>query len=337
MEIKTVLNKLIERQDLTLAESEELIDQMAEGLFTPLQVAAVLTALRIKGESVLEITGFIKGMRKHMVKIKAKDAIDIVGTGGDGKGTFNISTASSLVVAGTGVKVAKHGNRAASSKAGSADTLEALGVNFQLTPHQAEDILEKIGIVFLFAPLFHPAMKHIAPVRAELGFRTVFNFLGPFLNPAGVKRKLLGVPNREIAQKLAQVAKNLGYEHLILISSKDGLDEISLSSQTLGFEVKAEKIQKFTISPSKHNFKKVNLKHILGGEAKDNAEIIKSILNGEKGPKRDIVLLNSAYALLAAGKVKNIKAGVKLAKESIDSGKAMKVLENLIKETQKYA
>lgn len=288
-------------------------------------------------ETVDEIVGFIKTMRKHMVKIKAHKAIDIVGTGGDGIGTFNISTASSFVVAGCGVPVAKHGNRAASSKCGSADVLDNLGVNLNLTPIQLEEVFKKTGIVFLFAPTFHPAMKIIGPVRKELGFRTIFNFLGPFLNPAGTKRQILGVPNMKIAQKLSKVAAKLNFIHLLLVTSEDGMDEITTTAKTKIFEIKSSQINSYSISPEKYKFKIARKSDLLGQDASANAAILLSILKGEKGPRRDIVLLNSAAALFVSGKVKNIANGVTLAEKSIDSGSALQTLQKLITESNKYA
>ena len=266
-----------------------------------------------------------------MQKIKVSGlVIDTCGTGGDGKGTFNISTATALVVAGAGVKVAKHGNRSASSFCGSADVLEELGVNIQMTPRQAEDCLQKVGITFLFAPLFHPAMKHVAGVRKELGIRTVFNFLGPFVNPARVRRQIVGVSDRNIAEKLMEVAKYLDYEHLLIVISDDGLDEISISNKTRIFEIKNNRVRKFTMMPENFGIKRASIETIKGRDAKINAKIIERILEGEKGPKRDVVILNSAAALYVAGKVKDINSGIKLAEESIDRGKAKKILEQLI-------
>lgn len=294
-------------------------------------------ALRVKGETTNEILGFIQTMKKHMIKINAPKALDIVGTGGDGSGTFNISTATSFVVAGAGVPIAKHGNRAASSKCGSADVLEALGVNINLTPQQAEEVFKKVGMVFLFAPLFHPAMKNIAPIRKELGIRTVFNFLGPFLNPAGTKIQLLGVPNLEIAEKLAKVATKLNFLHLMIVTSEDGIDEITITDNTKVFEIKDNSITRYALSPKEFGIKLASKKDLLGKDPKENAETIQNILKGEKGPKRDIVVLNSAVALYLAGRVKNIKQGILIAEKSIDSGAALNVLESLIKETKKYA
>ncbi len=333
MDTKILLNKLVDGNDLSQKEASFLLERIIARELNPIQSAAFLVSLRTKGETVKEILGFIETMRKHMIKIDAPRALDIVGTGGDGSGTFNISTATSFVVAGMGVPIAKHGNRAASSKCGSADVLEALGVNINLTPKQAEEVYKKIGMVFLFAPLFHPAMKQIGPVRKELGLRTIFNFLGPFLNPASTKRQLLGVPNGKIAKKLAEVATKLKFTHLMLVTSEDGMDEIATTSETKVFDVKGNKLTSYIISPQQFGIKEVSKKDLLGKGPHENANIIQNILKGKKGPQRDIVLLNSAAAFYIAGKTKNIKDGIKLAENSIDKGFALNVLERLIKET----
>lgn len=337
METKILLNKIIDRKDLTVSEAGFLLDEIINGKLNNSQIAAVLIALRTKGETVDEIVGFIQTMRKHMLKIKAPKAIDIVGTGGDGSRSFNISTAACFVVAGCGVKIAKHGNRAASSKCGSADVLESLGVNINLSPKQAEEVFKKLGMVFLFAPAYHPAMKSVASVRKELGIRSVFNFLGPFLNPAGTKRQLLGVPNLKIAAKLSKVAVKLKFEHLLLVASEDGMDEITTTAKTKIFEIKRNKLKTFVISPQQFGIKPAEKLELRGKDVKDNASIIKSILKGEKGAKRDVVVLNSAAAIYLAGKAKNIVDGISLAEQSIDSGSALAVLEKLTVETQKYA
>ncbi|MBI4067425.1 anthranilate phosphoribosyltransferase [Candidatus Gottesmanbacteria bacterium] len=327
-----LVNKIIGKKDLSLKESMILATYMFQGSLTPVKIASILVALRMKGESSEEILGFITVMRKYMQKIKTSGVvIDTCGTGGDGKGTFNISTATALVVAGAGVKVAKHGNRAASSLCGSADVLEKLGVNIDLTPGEAEECLESVGMTFLFAPNYHPAMKHVSGVRKELGVRTVFNFLGPFVNPAGVRRQIIGVPNIHIARKLAQVAKRLDYKHLLIITSKDGLDEISVFAPSQVLEIKGENIKEIMIDPKKFGFKNLDKKEMRGGDGSYNAEIIKRIIGGEEGVRRDIVVLNTAAALYVAGRVKDIKEGIKLAEESIDSGRAKAILEQFIK------
>lgn len=334
MDMKVLLNKLVDGNNLTQKEASFLLEGIITGELNPIQAAAVLVSLRAKGETEQEILGFIKTMQKHMVKIKASGAIDIVGTGGDGLGTFNISTASSFVVAGAGIPVAKHGNRAVSGKCGSADVLERLGVNINLAPKQAEKVFTKTGMVFLFAPIYHPAMKQVAQIRKQLGIRTIFNLLGPFLNPARVKRVLIGVPNIEIAKKLARVAAKLNFTLLYLVTAEDGLDEISINTDTHLFEIQGLKIRQKIISASQGVPLEANL---LGEDAGVNARILTDVLSGKIGPQRDIVVLNSAYALLASGCVKSVKAGIKMAEKSIDSGAAKKVLENLIQETQKYA
>ena len=337
MNTKVLLNKLVDGNNLSKREASFLLERIIAGELNTAQIAAVLVALRTKGETIDEILGFIQTMRKHMVRINAPSALDIVGTGGDGSGTFNISTAASFVVAGMGVPVAKHGNRAASSKCGSADVLEAMGVNINLTPNQAENVLKKVGMVFLFAPLYHPAMKQIGPVRKELGLRTIFNFLGPFLNPASTKKQLLGVPNLEIAKKLAQVATKLKFTHLMIITSLDGLDEITTTAKTKFFAVKGAKLNSFMISPEQFGINKATIKDLKGNDPTENATIIQNILKGKKGPQRDIVILNSAAVLYLAGKTKDINMGISLAQKSIDNGFGMKVLNNLIMETKKYA
>lgn len=331
-----ILNKLIEKKDLTVSETREFLNGVVNGEITGVQAGAILTALRMKGESTEEITGLVEEMRLKMLKVRAKDAIDIVGTGGDGSGTFNISTTAAFVAAGAGAKVAKHGNRAASSKSGSADVLEALGINIQLTPEQAENVLNNAGMVFLSAPMFHPSMKNVVAVRKELKIRTVFNILGPFANPAGTARQLVGVPNVDIAKKMAKAGTMLGYEHLIIVTSEDGMDEISLSAKTCGFEVRGKTVKAFVIDPKKYGFKKSSKQEILGGSAEENAVITKDVLSGKKGARRDIVVINTAFALYAAGIARDAKEGIRMAEESIDSGKASKVLEALVRETQKY-
>lgn len=319
-----------------------LMGEILQGNLTGVQIASLLTGLRMKGETEEEIIGFIKAMRRRMVKMPiGAGAIDVCGTGGDGKGTFNISTATAFVVTGAGVAVAKHGNRAASSKSGSADVLEAMGVNIMLTAAQVMRCLKEVGITFLFAPLYHPAMKHVSLVRRELGIRTIFNFLGPLVNPAGVKRQIIGVPNLEIAEKLSRVAARLRYEHLLILTSEDGLDEVSVLAKTHVFEVKGKKAKKYILDPKKYGFKYEKNNFIHGGDAKENAAIIKSILDGERGlpagrqgGRRDIVIFNSALALYVSGKAKTIDEGILMAKKSIDSGRAKKVLETFISFSQ---
>ncbi len=336
MNTTNILNNLVEKKNMTAEEINIFLSDLINGNVNSIQGGAILTALKIKGETPEEINGLIKTMRKNMVSINLNNAIDVCGTGGDDSGSFNISTAVALVVAGCGVKVAKHGNRAASSKCGSADVLESLGVNIKLNPTQAQQVFKKIGMVFLFAPIYHPAMKNIVNIRKELKIRTIFNYLGPFINPSCPVKQLVGVPNKEIAQKLADVSKKLNYKHLLIVTSEDGMDEISIYSKTFMFEINKNQIKNKIIDPQDYKFNKTNKKEILGGDTVDNAKIIKNILNGVKGPQRDLVVFNSAFALYVAGSVIDINQGIKLAEDSIDSGSAKLVLENLIKETQRY-
>ena len=336
MDTTVMLNKLINRKNLTSHETELFLLEIINGTINNAQTGAVLTALQMKGETTDEIYGFIKAMRKNMIRVYIDQAIDVCGTGGDQKGTFNISTATAFVVAGAGVKVVKHGGRAVSSRSGSADVMEKLGINIQLSAQQAELIFYKTGMVFLLAPLFHPAMKQVALIRKELKIRTIFNFIGPFTSPASVKRQLIGVPNIGIAEKLAKVGKELSYKKLLIVTSEDGMDEISTHSKTIVFEINKDKIKKMIIDPKEFGFKKFDKKEIICGTVADSAQIIKNILNGIKGPPRDLVIFNSAFALYVGGAVTNVKEGIKVAENSIDSGKAKLVLENLIKETQKY-
>ena len=336
MDTTSLLNALLEKKDLTKEGTQTFLDDVVAGTMTPAQIAAVIVALRMKGETAREIAGLLAAMRSHMVKLEAHGAIDIVGTGGDGSGTFNISTASAFVAAGAGAKIAKHGNRAASSQCGSADVLEALGVNIILTPEQAKAVFEKTGIVFMLAPLYHAALKQVVLVRKELKVRTIFNILGPFANPAGTKRQLIGVPDMQTARMMSKVVPLFDYERVMLVASDDGLDEISLSAKTKAFDITGTKVKAFTIDPKKFGFKAGTRKDMLGGTAEENAQIIRDILAGKKGPKRDIVVLNTAFALYVAGIAKTPHDGVALAGKSIDSGSARKALERLVEETNAF-
>ena len=337
MNAHTYLNKLFERKNLTQKEAKFVMGKILTNAFTPAQTAAILTATRMKGEEIDEILGFIATIKKSMIRVKGHGAIDVCGSGGDKMNTFNISTAVAFVVAGAGVKVAKHGNRAVGSKCGSADVLEELGVGINLTSSQAEQVLQKAGMVFLFAPLFHPAYKSMATIRKEVGFKTIFNYLGPFLNPASVKKQMIGVPNQEIAIKLLKASKELGYRHLCVVVGGDGMDEVSLTTTTRVFENKNGNVSSFVIDPKTYGYHMQSLSSFEGGSPKKNARIITNILEGKKGPQRDIVVLNAGVALYIARKAKNIREGIVLAEKSLDYGHARKVLEKLKKETQKYA
>ena len=325
------LESIIAGKDLSARAAEALLGEMADGTLDPAQIAAVLTALRAKGETPDEIAGFVRGMRRRMRTLRASGTlVDTCGTGGDHSGTFNISTTVALVLAGAGVRVAKHGNRSASSQCGSADVLEALGVGIELAPRAAERVFKEAGIVFLFAPRYHPAMKNVGPVRKALGIRTIFNLLGPFANPAGVKRQLIGVPTPADAKRLAQVATMLGYRHALIVSSRDGLDELSIAAPTDVYEVQGKSVRRFTATPEQYGLRRASLRALQGGTATQNARIIREILAGQHGAKRDVVLLNAGAALVAAGKTTTIREGVRLAADSIDSGRAERTLEALI-------
>lgn len=338
MKVADYSAKLLQGRSLTYNEAHRLFNYIIDGSVSDVQMASFLTLFKLKGETTNEIHGFVQGMRDHMIKISHRGVVvDTCGTGGDGSNSFNISTTVAFVVAGAGVAVAKHGNKAASSKCGSADVLESLGVNIMLMPNEAEAVLNKVGMVFLFAPLYHAALKPLVLVRKELGFPTIFNFLGPFCNPAGVKRQIIGVPNKDIASKLAKMATELDYDYLMIVTNEDGLDEVGLESNTHAWIVEGKKISKITIDPKKNGFKTFGAGSIKGGDAKENADIVRGILEGETGMRRDIVILNAACVLRVAGRVKSIGEGIELACRSIDSGAAINVLENLITETQKYA
>ena len=318
-------------KNLTQKETQQLIERMISGEMSQIEMGKTLKDLAQKGETSDEIIGAIYTMRSHMQTLQAPiGSVDTCGTGGDGKHTFNISTVVSLVVAGVGVPVVKHGNRKASSSCGSADVLEELGVNINLTPDQAKNVLESIGIVFLFAPIYHPAMKCVASVRKELGIRTIFNFLGPFCNPAKVRRQVVGVPNLELLETLSHVAKELDYEYLVLVTSTDGMDEISPAAPSYIRIIRNSHVSSLQIDPKKFGMYHASLEDIIGGDVRKNVSMIKTILNGEKGAPRDTVLLNAAVALLVSGKAVTIEHGIELAAESIDSKAAKNTLKALI-------
>jgi len=329
---KTIQNKLLSGNDLGAKEANQIMNQIMQGELTSAQIASFLTALRIKGETIAEIIGCAEAMRENAVKLKKfyPTAIDTCGTGGDNKGTFNISTVTAFVAAGAGLKVAKHGNRSVSSKSGSADVLEALGVNLNLTPSQVEECLEKIGIAFFFAPVFHPAMKFAVAPRREIGFRTIFNLLGPLTNPAGVKYQVLGVYNPRLTESIADVLANLGAQGVLVVCSEQGMDEISLSERTKISQVKDGKVKTFYLQPEDLGFKRCRLEEILGGDARRNAQITLEILEGQrKGAMRDTVLVNTAAALMIAGVAEDLPMGISIAAESIDSGDALQKLKEL--------
>lgn len=335
--IKEAIIKLSKKQDLAYAEAEAVMDEIMSGQATPVQMSAYLTALALKGETIDEITASAAGMRTHCIKLLHNlDVLEIVGTGGDGSNSFNISTTSSLVIAAGGVPVAKHGNRAASSKSGAADVLEALGVKITLTPERSAEILKKINICFLFAQNYHIAMKYVAPIRKELGIRTVFNILGPLSNPAGANMELMGVYDQSLVEPLAQVMANLGVNRGMVVYGQDSLDEISMCAPTSVCEIRDGKFTSYEITPEQFGYERCEKGALTGGTPAENAEITKAILKGEeKGPKRQAVCLNAGAALYIAGKAASIEEGVKLAESLIDSGAALKKLEEFVEETNK--
>lgn len=335
--IKEAIIKLSKKQDLAYAEAEAVMDEIMSGQATPVQMSAYLTALALKGETIDEITASAAGMRAHCIKLLHNlDVLEIVGTGGDGSNSFNISTTSSLVIAAGGVPVAKHGNRAASSKSGAADVLETLGVKITLTPERSAEILKKINICFLFAQNYHIAMKYVAPIRKELGIRTVFNILGPLSNPAGANMELMGVYDQSLVEPLAQIMANLGVNRGMVVYGQDSLDEISMCAPTSVCEIRDGKFTSYEITPEQFGYERCEKGALTGGTPAENAEITKAILKGEeKGPKRQAVCLNAGAALYIAGKAASIEEGVKLAESLIDSGAALKKLEEFVEETNK--
>ncbi len=328
-----LLKLVVEKRNLTAQQSALALDLILAGKATPVQISSFLTALKLKGESVDEITGFVQSIRKNAVQanLDANNLVDTAGTGGDGTNTFNISTCAAIVASAVpGVKVAKHGNRAASSASGSADVLEELGVKIVFDASNARKFFDEAGFVFLFAPAFHPALKIVAPIRKELGFKTIFNILGPLSNPAGAKRQLLGVFDKQAAVKMAQVLKNLGCEKALVVSSDT--DELSISANTLVIEVENGAVKQYEVSPEDFGFRNQPLDSLIVADKKQSAQKILSVLRGESGAARDIVLLNAGAAVYASGVTASIKDGVDLAKKAIDSGAALKKLE-LLKKT----
>jgi anthranilate phosphoribosyltransferase len=326
-----LIGKVATGVTLSREEAARAFDQMMSGEATPSQMGALLMALRVRGETVEEITGAVTTMRAKMLCVEAPpDAIDVVGTGGDASGSFNISTCAALIVAGAGVPVAKHGNRALSSLSGAADVLAALGVNIDLTPEKIAHCIREAGIGFMFAPAHHPAMKNVGATRLELGTRTIFNLLGPLSNPAGVRRQMVGVFSRQWTEPLAQVLKNLGAERVWVVHGSDGLDEITTSGPTSVTALENGTIRSFEISPEEVGLRKVKPEHLRGGDAAANAQAVENVLEGKPGPFRDVALFNAAAALVVAGKAKDLKSGFQLATHSLDSGEAEGRLDRLI-------
>lgn len=332
MDMKQAIDQVVRGKDLTIEEAMDVMNQIMEGEATPAQTASFLTALRMKSETLDEMIGCARVLQEKAQHIQPKTGnyIDLVGTGGDGTNTFNISTTTVFVVAAGGVPVAKHGNRAVSSKSGSADVLEELGVNIMLPPEKVEACVDEIGIGFMFAQKFIPKMKNVSPVRKDLGIRTIFNILGPLSNPSGAKAQVIGVFNPKLTDPYAQAMRSLGVERAIVMNGLDGMDEFTVSADTVVSEIKNGHVMNYKISPEQFGFERAMKEELTGGNAKLNAAITRDILSGTKGPKRDIVLLNAAYGLYAGGAVETIEDGIDLAKEMIDSGKAMAKLDQMI-------
>lgn len=334
--ISQVLLQLMDGQSLSRVAAAALMNRVFSGEATPAQVAAVLTALKLKGETPEEVAGFADAMRAHAVAFPTVgEGIDTCGTGGDRAGTFNLSTTVSFVAAGAGLKVAKHGGRSASSKTGGADVLEALGVDIEMSPETAARCLERVGMTFLFAQRYHPAMRHVAPVRRELGIPTVFNVLGPLCNPSKPLRQVLGVYRPELVELVSQALQELGATHAMVVHGLSGLDELTLDGPTLIAELKDGKIRRFEVHPSDVGLSQAPVSALAGGDAAENARILMDVLSGsEKGPKRDAVLLNAAAVLQVGGLAANLREGVELARESIDSGRALAKVDHLVKESR---
>lgn len=331
-----VVNKLMEGNHLSEHEMTHSLEEIMRGTVNPILVSSFLTALKMKGETVDEITGGAKALRNTCSFVDLDDlfTIDTCGTGGDQTNTFNISTAVAFVAASAGISVVKHGNRSITSKSGSADVLEALGANISLSPEQVKYCILKHNLGFMFAPAFHSTMKNVSQIRKELGFRTIFNILGPLANPAFAKAQVLGVFHEKLTEPLAHVLNNLGTKHALIVHGMDGMDEITTTTNTKITELKDEKIYTYYLNPEKFGFSLSKAKDLVGGDSQENAKIIKDIFSGKHGAKRDILILNSAAALYVGNKVDTIAEGITLAENLIDSGAAYKKLLDFIQETR---
>jgi len=346
MLITDALKRLIDRGNLTMSEAEAVLEQIMTGQCTDTQIASFLTALRMKGETVEEVTGFARVMRNRATVVAPQSVvradltgtgrealIDTCGTGGDVSGSFNVSTATALVVAGAGVRVAKHGNRSASSQCGSADVMEALGVRIDLTPRQIADCIDRVGIGFLHAPHLHASMKHVARARKEMGIRTIFNMLGPLTNPAGAGAQLIGVYAAHLTLLFAEVLRGLGTTRAVIVHGTDGMDEITITGETLVTELRSGEIHSYSVKPEDFGMSRAGIADIRGGDAEQNAGIIREILEGVAGPRRDIVVLNAAAALMASSRAKDLHEGVTMARSVIDDQRAKMKLRQLIEFT----
>ena len=328
--IREAIEKLIRGADLTQEEAAQVMEEIMTGEATPAQFGAFVIGLRLKGETVDEMTGLATVMRDKSLKVDfSGPSVDTCGTGGDDLGTFNISTTAAFVVAGAGIAVAKHGNRAMTSKSGSADVLEKQGIKIDLGPEGVKRCMEEVGIGFMFAPRFHPAMKFAVQPRREIGVRTVFNILGPLTNPAGAEAQVLGVPTDSVGEKMVQVLQRLGSERAIVVHAEDGLDEISLNSNTSIWDLKDRSIKHYKIGPDDLGLASASLQSLAGGSVEENADTMTEVLRGSSGPRRDVVVANAAGGIVAGGKAADLREGVQAAQESIDSGRALEKLELL--------
>ncbi len=337
--IREAIAQLVTGKHLTSAEAEAVMNEIMTGEATPAQIGSFLTALRVKGETVEEIAGCVKAMRANAIHVQPRATllVDTAGTGGDGAHTFNISTTAAFVIAGAGVHVAKHGNRAVSSKAGSADVLMALGVNINLTPEQAAQCIDDVGIGFLFAPALHPAMKHAIGPRRELGIRTVFNILGPLSNPANANVQLVGVYDPHLTNLMADVLQTLGGKAAVVVHGAGGLDELNTLGLNKVSEFNGAGMKHYDLDPQDYDLPRATIEDLRGGTPEENAAILRNILGGERGARRDTVLLNASAALSAAGVVSNLRDGIRLAAETIDASKALAKLDRLIEHTQRFS
>lgn len=344
--IKEAIQTVVEGRSLTLEAAAEVMNEIMSGQVTPSQFAALVTALRIKGETVEEIAGLARTMRDKAVRVNGSGpTVDTCGTGGDGAATFNVSTTAAFIAAGAGLKVAKHGNRAMSSKSGSADVLEALGVTIELTADQVEECLDEVGIAFMFAPSFHPSMKYASVPRREIGIRTVFNILGPLTNPAGASAQVIGVPSEQFGHKMAQALRLLGTKHALVVHGLGGIDELSITGRSKIWELADDTVVDYYVSPSDFGFPVSDIASIRGGDSAENAAILRAILRGEKGPRRDMAVMNAAAAIMVGSGngnshpnrgAKSLVDCAGRAEAAIDSGAALDKLERLVKVTRNF-
>ena len=332
--IRDAIMQLADRRDLTEAEAARCMEELMSGTATPAQFGAYVAALRIKGETIDEITGMAKVMREKASRIDLKGPLlDTCGTGGDESGSFNVSTCAAFIAAGAGARVAKHGNRAMTSRCGSADVLEALGAKIDLTPYQVAECIERAGVGFMFAQAFHPAMKFVAPLRREIGIRTVFNILGPLTNPAGATHQVIGVPRPDLVEKIAAVLARLGAEHALVVHGEDGFDEISIGGKSIVAELLDGVVRTYTVTPEDAGLRRHDISTIIGDTPEHNAAELREVLSGRPGALRDFALLNAGAALIAWGSAADLKAGVQQAAQSVDSGAAKAKLEAFIAAT----